>query len=132
MACLATIGVGALVTGVAFVQTGGFAALFTEYGLLTLSPYAIFCGVCFLAKSSGGRSIATFVVCALAVVFAIYFYVDLIFLNPGSMNGLVFYFVSIIQLITAILLLIVVFFTRPRRRSSAASNQALKRTESTE
>lgn len=119
MASLATLGLGMLVTGAAFVHAGGFPALASEYGLLVLSPYAVFCGACFLARSSGGRAIATFVVCALATAFAICAYVDLIFLNPGSMNGLVFYFVPILQLSVAILLLVVIFFTRPRRRRSA-------------
>jgi hypothetical protein len=131
-ATLATLGLGVLVTGAAFVQTGGFPALFSGYGLLVFSPYAVFWGTCSLAMSSGGRAIATFVVCALAIAFAICTYVDLIFLNPGSMNGLVFYFVPILQLSAAILLLVVVFFTRPRRRSSATRNQALERTNSAE
>jgi hypothetical protein len=132
VASLATLGLGALVTGAAFVQTGGFPALFSEYGVLVLSPYAVFCGACFLASSSGGRAISTFVVCALATAFAICVYVDLIFLNPGSMNGLVFYFVPTIQLSAAILLLVVVFFTRPRGRHSTTPNQALERTDSAE
>jgi hypothetical protein len=136
VASLATLGLGALVTGAAFVQTGGFLALFSGYGLLALSPYAVFCGACFLALSSGGRAIANFVVCALATAFAICVYVDLIFLNPGSMNGLVFYFVPIIQLSVAILRLVVVFlpvraaaagprltrhWRKPTRRSDAMS-----------
>ena len=121
MASLATLGLGALVTGAAFVHTGGFPALFSGYGLLVFSPYAVFCGSCFLAMSSSGRAIATFVACALATALAIFVYVDFSFLNPGSMNGLVFYFVPILQLSAAILLLVVVFFTRPRRRSSASA-----------
>lgn len=131
-ACLATLALGALVTGGAFVQMGGFPALFSGYGLLPLSPYAVFCGACFLAMNSGGAAIATFVVCALATGFAIYFYVDLVFLNPGSMNGLVFYFVPVIQLVVALLLVVAVFFIRLRRRSKAAPNHTLKRTDSAE
>lgn len=123
MANFATLGLAALVTGAALVQAAGFSALLSGFSLLALSPYAVFCGACFLARTSGGRAIATFVICALASAFAIYFYVDLIFINPGSMNGLVFYFVPICQLSAAILLLIVllvvVFFTRLHRRSSA-------------
>ena len=129
---LATLGLGALVTGAAFVQTGGFPALFSGYGLLVISPYAVLCVACFLALSSGGRAISTFVVCALASAFAICVYVDLIFLHPGSMNGLVFYFVPIIQLSAAILLLVVMFFTRPRGRSSTTPKQALEQTDSAE
>ena len=116
---LSTLGLGALVTGAAFVQTGGFPALFSDLGLLVLSPYPVFCGASFLAMSSGGRAIAAFVICALATAFATCVYVDLIFLNPGSMNGLVFIFVPICQLSAAILLLVVMFFTRPHRRRSA-------------
>jgi hypothetical protein len=123
MATFATLGLGALVTGVAFAHAAGFPALLSGYSLLALSPYAVFCGACFLARRSGGLAIATFIVCALASAFAIYFYVDLIFINPGSMNGLVFYFVPICQLAAAVVLLIVllfaVLFSRLRRRSSA-------------
>jgi len=127
MASLATLGLSALFTFVALVQMAGFTALFSGNGLsallLALSPYVVFCVACFLARRSSGRAIATFVVCALASAFAIGFYLDLVFLNPGSMNGLVFYFVPICQLAVAILLLVVlliaVFFTRLGRRSSA-------------
>jgi len=123
MASFATLGLGALVAGAAFVHAAGFPALLSGFGLLTLSPYAVFCGACIFARSSGGRAIASFVVCAMATAFAIYFYVDLIFINPGSMNGLVFYFVPVCQLAAAILLLIVLlivlFFTQLRRRRTA-------------
>lgn len=121
MASFATLGFAAFVTAAALAQTAGISALLSGYSLLALSPYAVFGGACFLARRSGGLAIATFLVCALASAFAIYFYVDLIFINPGSMNGLVFYFVPICQLSAAILLLVVllfvVFFTRLRRRS---------------
>ena len=123
LASFATLGLGALVTGVALVNAAGFSALFGGYGLLALGPYALFCGACFLARSSGGRAIANFVVCALATAFAIGFYVDLIFLSSGSMNGLVFYFVPMCQLAAAMLLLIIllvmIFISRLRRRSNA-------------
>src|SRR5262249_9875416 len=133
MATLATLGLGALATGAALVHAGGFSALISEYTFLPLSPYAIFCGACFLARTSLGRAIATLVVCVLATTFAIYYYVDLIYLSSGSMNGLVFFLVPFLQLPAAILLLTVVFFTRPRRRRSAnGPNQALARTGSTE
>jgi len=132
MASLATLGLGALATGAALMQAAGFSALLSGFSLLALSPYAVFCGACFLAGGSRGRAIATLVVCALATAFAICVYVDLIFLNPGSMNGLVFYFVPIIQLSAAILLLVAVFFTRPRGRSRTTPNQALERTDSAE
>ena len=65
MASLATLGLGALVTVAALVQTRGFSLLLSEFALLALSPYAVFCGACFLARSSRGRAIATLVVCAL-------------------------------------------------------------------
>jgi hypothetical protein len=119
MASLATLGLGALATGAALVQAAGFSALLSGFSLLALSPYAIFCGASFLAGSSRGRAIATLVVCALATAGAIFFYFDLIFLNPGSMSGLVFLLVPFYQLPAAILLLVVVFFTSPRSRSSA-------------
>src|SRR5436190_20009725 len=95
---LATLGLGALVTGVALVQAAGFSALLSRFSLLALSPYAVFGGACFLAGSSRGRAIATLVVCALATAFAIFFYGDLIFLDRGSMSGLVFLFVPFYQL----------------------------------
>ena len=116
---LATLGLGALVTGAALVQAAGFSALLSRFSLLALSPYAVFCGACFLANSSRGRAIATLVTCALATACAIFFYGDLIFLNPGSMSGFVFLLVPFYQLPAAILLLVVVFFARPRRRSNA-------------
>jgi hypothetical protein len=115
---LATLGFGALATGVALVQAAGSAALLSGFSLLALSPYVLFCGACFLAGSTRGRAIATLVVCVLGTAFAIFFYCDLIFLHPGSMSGLVFLFVPFYQLPAAIFLLLVVFFTRPRRRSS--------------
>ena len=121
MASLATVGLGTLVTGAALVQAAGISALLSGFSLLALSPYALFCGACFLAGSSRGRAIATLVVCALATACAIFFYGDLIFLNPGSMSGLVFFLVPFYQLPAAILLLVVVFFTRPRRRSRATA-----------
>ncbi|HKP03851.1 MAG TPA: hypothetical protein VJU77_10900 [Chthoniobacterales bacterium] len=114
---LATLGLGVFVSGSALVQTAGFVALVGEFGLLALSPYVVFGGACLLANSSRGRAIATLVVCALATACAIFLYGDLIFLNPGSMSGLVFLLVPSYQLPAAILLLIVMFFTRPRRRS---------------
>ena|SRR5438067_2211511 len=133
VATLAALGLGALATGAALVHAGGLPALISEYTLLPLSPYAIFCGACFLARTSLGRAIATLAVCVLATALAIYYYVDLIYLSSGSMNGLVFFLVPFFQLPVAILLLIVVFFTRPRRRSSAnGPNQARERTASAE
>ena len=119
IASLATLGLGALATGSALVQTAGFSVLLSGFSLLALSPYAVFCGACFLADRSRGRAIATVVVCALATACAIFFYGELIFLHPGSMSGLVFLLVPFYQLPAAILLLVVVFFTRPRNRSSA-------------
>src|SRR5262245_8685110 len=133
MATLATLGFGALATGAALVHAGGSSALISEYTLLPLSPYLIFGGACFFARTSLGRAIATLVVCVLATALAIYYYVDFIYLNSGSMNGLIFFLVPFFQLPAAILLLIVVFFTRPRRRRSAnGPNQALERTAPTE
>ena len=64
IASLATLGLGALATGAALVQAAGFSALLSEFSLLALSPYAVFCGACFLSGSSRGRAIATLVVCA--------------------------------------------------------------------
>ena len=112
VASLATLGVGVLVTGSALVETAGPAALLSGFSLLALSPYAVLAGACLLAASSRGRAIATLVVCVLATACAIYLYGDLIFLHPGSMNGLVFFLVPFYQLPVAILLLIVMFFTR--------------------
>jgi hypothetical protein len=128
MTSLATLGLGALATGAALIQAAGFSALLSGFSLLALSPYAVFCGACFLADGSRGRAIATLVVCVLATAFAIFFYGDLIFLNPGSMSGLAFLFVPLYQLPAAILLLVVVFFTRPRSRRSATPNQSMKAT----
>ena len=119
MASLATLGLGASATGGALVQAAGFSALFSGFGLLALSPYVVFCGACLLASNSRGRAIATLVVCAVATACAIFFYGDLIFLNPGSMSGLVFLLVPFYQLPAAIVLLVVVFFTRLRICSSA-------------
>jgi hypothetical protein len=116
VASLATLGLGALVTGAALVQAAGFNSLLGEFSLLALSPYAVLCGACYLAGSSPGRAVATLVVCAVATAGAIYFYGRLIFLDPGSMSGLVFLLVPFYQLPVAILLLAVVFFTRPRSR----------------
>ena len=118
VASLATLGLGALATGAALVHAGGFSALLGGFGLFALSPYAVFCGGCFLAGSSRGRAIATLIVCALATGCAIFLYGDLIFFHPGSMSGLVFLLVPFYQLPAAILLLVVVFFTRPRSRST--------------
>jgi len=119
MASVATLGLGALITGAALAQAAGFAALLSGFSLLALSPYAILCGACFLAGNNRARAIVTLVVCALAVACAIFFYGDLIFLNPGSMSGLVFLLVPFYQLPFATLLLVVVFFTRPRSRGRA-------------
>jgi len=119
IASVATVGLGALVTGAALVQAAGFSGLLSEFSLLALSPYAVFCGACFLAGSSRGRAIATLVVCALATACAIFYYGDLIFLNPGSMSGLVFFLVPFYQLPAAILLLVVLFFIRLCSRRSA-------------
>jgi hypothetical protein len=113
---LATLGLGALATGAALMQAGGLAALLTGFSLLALSPYAVFGGACFLADSTRGRAMATLIVCALATAGAIYFYSRLIFLESGSMSGLVFLLVPFYQLPAAILLLVVVFFARPRSR----------------
>jgi len=118
IASLATVGLGTLVTAATLVQAAGVSALLSRVSVLALSPYALFCGACFLADSSRGRAIATLVVCALATACAIFFYADLIFLNPGSMSGLVFLLVPFYQLPAAIVLLVVVYFTRPRSRSS--------------
>jgi hypothetical protein len=120
VASLATLGLGVLVTGAALVKAAGFSVLLSGFSLVALSPYAVFCGTCFLARSSRGRAIATLVVCVLATAGAVYFYGDLIFLNPGSMSGLVFLLVPFYQFPAAILLLVVVFFTRPRSRSRDA------------
>src|SRR5262245_40219952 len=114
VASLATVGLGALVTSAALVQAAGFSVLLTGFSLLALSPYAVFCGACFLANNSRGRAIVTLVVCTLATACAIFFYGKLIFLDPGSMSGLVFLLVPFYQHPAAILLLVVVFFTRPR------------------
>lgn len=119
IASLASLALGAGVTTAALVRAAGSSALLSEFSLLALSPYVLLCGVCFLAGSSRGRTIATLVVCALATAFAIYFYGDLIFLNPGSMSGLVFLLVPFYQLPVAILLLVVVFFLRLRSRRRA-------------
>jgi hypothetical protein len=119
MASLATLGLGALATGGALVHAAGFSALLSGFSLLALSPYVVFCGACLLAGSSRGRAIATLVVCALATACAIFFYGELIFLNPGSMSGLVFLLVPFYQLPAAVVLLVVVFFTRRRSCSSA-------------
>jgi hypothetical protein len=70
---LITLGLGALVTGFALVHAAGLTALLSGFSLLALSPYAVFCGACFLADSSRGRAITTLVVCALAIAGAIYF-----------------------------------------------------------
>lgn len=121
VASLAMLGLGAVVTGTALVKAAGFSALFSEFSLLAFSPYAVFFGVCFFAGSSRARAIATLVVCTLATGCAIFLYADLIFLNPGSMSGLVFFLVPLYQLPAAILLLVVVFFAcfRSRGRASA-------------
>ena len=55
---------------------------------------------------------ATLVVCALTTAGAIYFYGRLIFVDPGSMSGLVFLLVPFYQLPVAIVLLLVVLFAR--------------------
>jgi hypothetical protein len=116
---LVTLGLGAVATGAALAHAAGLAALLSGFSLLALSPYAVFCGACFLADSSRGRAMAALVVSALATAGAIYFYGRLIFLEPGSMSGLVFLFVPFYQLPLAILLLVVVFFlaARPADRS---------------
>jgi hypothetical protein len=131
IASLVTLGLGALATGAALVQAAGFSALLSGICLWALSPYAVFCCACFLARNSRGEAIATFVVCALATAYAIFWYGDLIFFHPDS-SGLVFVLVPIYQLPAAIVLLVVLFFTRPRSRSSATPNKALERTNSAE
>ena len=57
MATLATLGLGTLATVAALVHAGGFPALISEYTLLPLSPYAIFCGACCFIKVSKTTSI---------------------------------------------------------------------------
>ena len=121
MARVALLGLSASFTGATLAQTAGFSALLSGFSALALSPYAVLCGACFLADSSHGRPIATLVVCALATACAIFFYGDLIFLNPGSMSGLVFLLVPFYQLPAAIFLLVVMFFTRPRRGCRACA-----------
>ncbi len=124
IASLATIGLGMLVTGAALARLGGLSRTFSEFPefwLLTLSPYALLFGACFLADSSRGRAIATLVVCALATACAIFLYGDLAFVNSGSMSGLVFFLVPALQLPAAIILLIAVFFTRPRNRINSTA-----------
>jgi len=116
IASLATLGVGAVFTGAALAHAAGFPELLGGFSALAISPYAIFCGACFLANTSRGRAIVALVVCALGTAGAIYFYGRLIFLEPGSMSGLVFLLVPCYQLPAAILLLVVVFFSRPRSR----------------
>jgi hypothetical protein len=119
---LIVLGLGALATGVALVHAAGLATLLGGFSLLALSPYAVFGGACLLANSTRGRSIATLVVCALATAGAIYYYYRLIFLDPGSMSGLVFLLVPFYQLPAAILLLVVMFFGRPRRTAASTPN----------
>ena len=118
IASLVTLGLGALATGAALVQAAGFDALLSGICLWALSPYAVFCGACFLARNSRGEAFATFVVGALATAYAIFWYGDPIFLHPGSISELAFVLVPVYQLPAAIVLLVVVFFTRPRSRSS--------------
>jgi hypothetical protein len=79
------------------------------------------CAAGFVADNSRGRAIATLVVCALATAFAIFFYGDLIFINPGSMSGLVFLFVPFYQLSASIVLVVAVFGTRRRGRKSSTA-----------
>ena len=121
VASVATLALGLLVTGAALVQAAGFGALFSKFSLLALSPYLILSGACYLAASSRGRAIAALVVCAIATAGAIYFYGRLIFLEPGSMSGLVFLLVPFYQLPVAILLLGVIFLTRPRSGNNPKS-----------
>lgn len=120
---LLTLGLGALATGIALVHAAGLAALLGGFSLLALSPYAVFCATCFLANSSHGRAIATLVVCALATLGAVYFYARLIFVDPGSMSGLVFLLVPFYQLPAGILLLVVMFFCRLRRAVALTPNR---------
>lgn len=121
LASLAILGLSAFFTGAALAHAAGFSALLSGFGALALCPYAVLCGSCFLADSSRGRAIAALVVCAVAAACAIFFYGDLIFLNPGSMSGLVFLLVPFYQLPAAILLLVVVFFTRPPKGCRACA-----------
>ena len=116
---LLTLGLGALATGIALVHAAGLAALLGGFSLLALIPYVVFWAACFLANSSHGRAIATLVVCGLATIGAVYFYARLIFLDPGSMSGLVFLLVPAYQLPAAILLLVVLFLSRPRRNAAS-------------
>ena len=111
-ASLAILGLGVFATAAAFVHAAGFHALLSGFSLLALSPYAVLCGACFLANRSPTRAFVTLVVCTLATACALFFYGDLIFLNPGSMSGLVFLLVPFYQLPAAILLLIAMFFIR--------------------
>jgi hypothetical protein len=94
---LITVGFGALAAAVALVHAAGLAALLGGFSLLALSPYVVSCAACFLANSSHGRAIASLVVCGLATIGAVYFYTRLIFLDPGSMSGLVFLLVPAYQ-----------------------------------
>ena len=120
IASLATLGLGALATGAALVQAAGFSALLSGFGLLALSPYAVFCGACFLPTATVAEPSPTLLVCAVAAAAsALFFYGDLIFLNPGSMSGFIFLFVPCYQLPAAILLVAVLFFTRPQSRKSS-------------
>ncbi len=118
---LVTLGLGALVTAAALGHAAGLAALLGRLSLLALSPYLIFGAACFLANGSHARAMVTLVVCAVATVGAIYYYCCLIFLDPGSMSGLVFLLVPFYQLPVAILLLVVMSFSRLRRSRSTAT-----------
>ena len=120
---LLTLGLGALATGIALGHAAGLATLLGGFSLLALSPYAVFCGACLLANGTRGRAIASLVICALATIGAVYFYTRLIFLDPGSMSGLVFLLVPAYQLPAAILLLVVMFFSRPRRNAASTPNR---------
>ena len=118
IASFATVGLGVGVTLAAFVYGGGWPALLDRYAVVPFCPYAPLCVACLLARSRG-RAIANLVVVALATLFALCVYGDLIFLHPGSMNGLAFVLVPLCQLPAAILLLLVLLFTlRHNRRPS--------------
>ena len=115
IASFVTLGLGAAVTLAAFVHAAGWPMLFDRLALLPFCPYALLCVACLLARSRG-RAIANFIVAALAALFALYWYINLIFLHPASMNGLVFFLVPMFQLPAAIILLLVLLFTRHRNR----------------
>jgi hypothetical protein len=110
----ATLGLGALCTIAALAYATGGASSLLKAGHLaiwSLLPYAVLLVSTALAGTRG-RALAAFIVSVLVSGYGLFIYSDALFVHLSSTGGLVFLFIPLYQLITAIIFLLVLFFSR--------------------